>query len=158
MFDWILNTPLDIFFFCLGFLSRTFTNHRTAGEGGGYFFNSSLPLPPVSQTLRHQPGDYCCELTSAHRQQPGLNREPLASERKSLTTKLWIPVRIQLTGALIISLDVALVAFLLILNKQWRYRAKQDQLFDNRSILFLSLITKLIKSIKLFDINKMGSK
>ena len=41
------------FFFYLGFLSRTFTIHRTAGEGGGYFFNSSLPLPAASQALRH---------------------------------------------------------------------------------------------------------
>ena len=41
------------FFFYLGFLSRTFTIHRTAGEGGGYLFNSSLPLPPASRTLRH---------------------------------------------------------------------------------------------------------
>ena len=40
-------------FFYLGFLSRTFTVHRTAGEGGGHLFNSSLPLPPASQTLRH---------------------------------------------------------------------------------------------------------
>ena len=31
------------FFFYLGFLSRTFTNHRTAREGGGHFFSSSLP-------------------------------------------------------------------------------------------------------------------
>ena len=54
------------FVFYLGFLSRTFTNHRTAGEGGGHFFNSSLPLPPSSQTLRHLQGDYCRELTSAH--------------------------------------------------------------------------------------------
>ena len=45
--------------------SRT-TNDRTAGEGRGHFFNSSLPLPPASQTLRHYPGDYCRELTSAH--------------------------------------------------------------------------------------------
>ena len=36
----------------LGFLSQTFTNHRTAGKGGGYFFNSSIPLLPASQTLR----------------------------------------------------------------------------------------------------------
>ena len=42
-----------VFFFLSGFLSRTFTIHRTAGEGGGYLFNSSLPLPPASQTLRH---------------------------------------------------------------------------------------------------------
>ena len=27
--------------------------HRTAGEGAVYLFNFSLPLPPVSQTLRH---------------------------------------------------------------------------------------------------------
>ena len=41
------------FFFYLGFLSQPFTTHRTAGEGGGDFFNSSLPLQPVSQTLRN---------------------------------------------------------------------------------------------------------
>ena len=39
-------------FFYLGFLSRTFTIYRRAGEGGGYFFNSSLQPPPASQTLR----------------------------------------------------------------------------------------------------------
>ena len=33
-----------IFFFYLGFLSRPFTIHRTAGEVEGYFFNSSLSL------------------------------------------------------------------------------------------------------------------
>ena len=46
------NYKQSAIFFSLGFLSRSFTNHRTAGEGGGYFFNSSLPLPPSSQTLR----------------------------------------------------------------------------------------------------------
>ena len=76
------------FFFYLGFLLRTFMNRRTAGEGGGHFFNSSLLLLPASWTLRHQPGDYCRELTSAHSYQPDSNREPLVSERKSLTTKL----------------------------------------------------------------------
>ena len=40
-------------FFYLGFLSRTFTNHKTAGEGGGHFSNSSLPFPPALQTLTH---------------------------------------------------------------------------------------------------------
>ena len=41
------------FFYYLGFLSQTFMNHRRAREGGGHFFNSSLPLLLVSQTLRH---------------------------------------------------------------------------------------------------------
>ena len=41
------------FFFYLGFLSRTFMIHRTAGEGGGPLFNSSPPLPPAPQTFRH---------------------------------------------------------------------------------------------------------
>ena len=41
------------YFFYLGFLSPALAIHRTVGEGGGYFFNSSLPLPPASQTLRH---------------------------------------------------------------------------------------------------------
>ena len=76
------------FFFYVGFFSWTFTNHRTAGEGGGHFFNSSLPLLPASQTLRHEPGDYCRELTSAHNQQSDSNREPLVSESESLTTKM----------------------------------------------------------------------
>ena len=39
------------FFFYLGFLLWTFVNHRTAGEGGGHLFNSSLPVPPASDTL-----------------------------------------------------------------------------------------------------------
>ena len=82
------SQELFFFYFYVGFLSQTFTNHRAAGEGGGHFINSSLPLPPASQTLRHQPGDYCRELTSAHRQQPDSNQEPFVSERKLLTTKL----------------------------------------------------------------------
>ena len=40
------------FFFYLGFLSRRFTTHRTAGEEGGYIVKSSLPLSPASQALR----------------------------------------------------------------------------------------------------------
>ena len=70
---------------------QPFTNHRTAGEEGGHFFNSSLPLPPAPQILRHQPGNYCRELTFAHRQLPDSNPEPLVSEHKSLTTKLHAP-------------------------------------------------------------------
>ena len=58
------------------------------GKGKGIFFKSSLPFPPASQRLKHQLGDYCRELTSAHRQQPCSNREPVVSECKSLTTKL----------------------------------------------------------------------
>ena len=61
-----------ISFFYLSFLSQiTFTNHRTAGEGGGHYFNYSLRLPSASQSLRRQPGDYCRKLTSAHRGEPG---------------------------------------------------------------------------------------
>ena len=48
----INNTQID-FFFYICFLSRAFTIHRTAGEGGGYLFNFSLPLPPALRTLRH---------------------------------------------------------------------------------------------------------
>ena len=75
-------------FFYLGFLSGTFANHRTAGEGRGHSINSSLLLLPASQTLRYLPGDYCRDLTSAHNQKLDLNRKPLVSEDKSLTTKL----------------------------------------------------------------------
>ena len=72
----------------LGFLSGTFTIDRATGEWGGNLFNSSLPLPPASQALRLQPGDYWRELTSAHSWQPDSNRKLLLSQRKLLTTKL----------------------------------------------------------------------
>ena len=37
-----------VFFFFLGFLSRTFTFHRTAGKGEGYLFKSFVLLLPAS--------------------------------------------------------------------------------------------------------------
>ena len=40
------------FFFYLGFLSRTLMNLRTAGEGGGHLFNSSLPFLPTSHIFK----------------------------------------------------------------------------------------------------------
>ena len=83
-----INFFMLIFFFSLGFLLRAFTNHQTAGKGGGHVFNSSLPFPPTSQTSRHQQGNYFRQLTSAHSQQPDPSRELLVSERRSLTTKL----------------------------------------------------------------------
>ena len=46
-------TDMCFFFFYLVFLSQPFTNHRTADEGGGHLFNSSLLLPHASQSLRH---------------------------------------------------------------------------------------------------------
>ena len=47
-----LTMPL-LFFLYLGFLSRPFTNHRTARERGRNFSKSSLPFPLASQTLSY---------------------------------------------------------------------------------------------------------
>ena len=46
VFYYLIKIPVlgKCFFFYLGFLSQTFMIQRTAGEGGGYLFNSSLPL------------------------------------------------------------------------------------------------------------------
>ena len=41
------------FFFPFRFFSQTFAIHSTAGEGERHLFNYSLPLPAVSQTIRH---------------------------------------------------------------------------------------------------------
>ena len=54
------------------------------GEWGGHFINSSLPLPSALETLRHLPGTYRRQLTSAHSHQLDLNLEPLVSKCKSL--------------------------------------------------------------------------
>ena len=49
-----IEQKVDFFaFFYLDFLSQIFKNHRSAWEGRGHFFYSSLPLPPASQALRH---------------------------------------------------------------------------------------------------------
>ena len=67
----------------LTFLAK-FTIHRTVGEEGGYFFNSFLPLPPVSETSS-------ISWVTAAESSPlhivsGWTRNSF--ERKSLTTKL----------------------------------------------------------------------
>ena len=38
--------------------------HRVAGEEEEHLFNSSLPLPSASETLRHYTDIYCTELIS----------------------------------------------------------------------------------------------
>ena len=48
--------------FYLVVLYRTFTIQRTGGKGERYFLNSSLPLSPALQTLRHWLDDYCRKL------------------------------------------------------------------------------------------------
>ena len=40
--EWKIQVIMSIFFFYLGFPSRTFTSHRTAGERGEYIFNFSF--------------------------------------------------------------------------------------------------------------------
>ena len=62
-----------------------YTEQQGKGEAVSNF---SLPPLPASQTLRHQMGDYGRELTSAHSQDSELNREPVASDRELLTTKV----------------------------------------------------------------------
>ena len=73
-------------FFLSGF---SFTNIHSSQDGRGRrIFLTPFYLFPVSQTLGHQPTDYCRELTSTHSLQPDSNREPLVSERKLLTSIL----------------------------------------------------------------------
>ena len=70
-------------FFCLGFLSRTFTIHRQQRRNA----ISLTPLYHFHPLHRHL--DICRTITAeSSPQQPSLNREPLVSERKLLTTKL----------------------------------------------------------------------
>ena len=75
------------------FLSEfSFTNIHDSHDSKGrekLFFNSSVPPSQPSQALRHQPDGYFRESSPLHiSQQPESNREPLVSDRKSLTTKL----------------------------------------------------------------------
>ena len=76
------------FFFLSGF---SFTNIHDSQDSRGRGRLSIWLLSTTSassRTLRHQSGDCYGELTSASSWQPDSSREPLVSERKSLTTKL----------------------------------------------------------------------
>ena len=76
---------MDTFFFYLGFLSETFTNHRTAGEGEGISLTPHYHFHPIH---RHLEISRAFATERSLLQQPFSNREPLVSERKSLTTIL----------------------------------------------------------------------
>lgn len=51
---------------------------------------SFLLLPPASPTFRHQPGDYCIGITSAHWQGRNSSGKYLAAQSKLLTYKLQV--------------------------------------------------------------------
>ena len=84
-----LSAIIPFFFFYLGSLPRKFTNHRTLGKGGGYFSDSSLPLPSTSQKIKHRVGDYCREFTSAPLHIAS-GRTRTAHSGRTRTDKLWI--------------------------------------------------------------------
>ena len=79
----------DNLFFYLGFLSRTFTIHRTAGEGVGYFFNSSLRFYHFHPLHRHL--DISRAITA--------ESSPLhLSSSWTRTENLWIPSAIDISN------------------------------------------------------------
>ena len=84
----VTRETLDLFFLSGFCFTNIHESQDCKGRGGGHFINSSLPLPPALQILRHELGNYSRELTTAHSQQPDWYWEPLVSEPKSLTTKL----------------------------------------------------------------------
>ena len=43
-----ITSVINLIFFCPWFSFTNITIHRTAGKGEGYFFKSSLLLPPAS--------------------------------------------------------------------------------------------------------------
>ena len=88
-----LKLPVIFFFFTFGFLLRRFTFHRTAREVENYVFNFSLLFSSASQTLRHKPGDYSRELTSAHSTQPESNLAFWAQVAKPWTMRHLLPLR-----------------------------------------------------------------
>ena len=84
----VLINNQEIFFSIWVFLHEHSRITGLQGRGEGISLTPRYHFPPASQILRHEPGDYRTELTSAHSQQPDSNRQSLVFEGKSLTTKL----------------------------------------------------------------------
>ena len=85
--------PRKNFFFLSEFPFRHIQDSQYSWEGGGYLFNSSLPLPPASQKLAGR------LLERAHLELSAAGLEPetfeplnRVSERKLLTTKVRGPM------------------------------------------------------------------
>ena len=54
------------FFLLSGFSFTNIQYSQNSRGRAGYFFKSSLPLPPTSQTLRHWRGNHCGDPTYAY--------------------------------------------------------------------------------------------
>ena len=78
------------FFFQSEFSFTNIRNLQDSRERGRLFIQRPTTSTHFTGTLhRHQPSDSCKDLIySALSQQPDSNREPMVSERKSLTTNL----------------------------------------------------------------------
>ena len=96
-----LEIVKTFFFFYLGFLSGKFTIHRTGEEGKCYLFNSSLPLPPGSQTLTHQLSGYCRDIISAHSQQLSVNQTFVATDMAMNQMRIRVALKICLLNSII---------------------------------------------------------
>ena len=78
-----------IYFFSIGvFFHEHSRSTGQQGKGEGIYLTPLYHLQPLHRHLDISRANYCRELTSAHSWQPDSSREPLFSERKSLTTKL----------------------------------------------------------------------
>ena len=62
----LLLTKVLLFFSICVFFQEHSRFRGQQGNGEGFILNSSLPLPPNSQTFRRELGDYFIDLTSAH--------------------------------------------------------------------------------------------
>ena len=82
-----MNWFLYIYFFYLGFCSRTFTNHRTAGEGEGISLTPHYHFHPLHRHLDISRA-ITAESSPLHIASNRTRTRNLISECKSLTTKL----------------------------------------------------------------------
>ena len=76
-FEWVVDKSLRSPFFSIWVFYHE--HSQFAGQQGkelDYLFNSSLPLPSISQALRLQLDSYCKEVTSARSQQPVSQLQP----------------------------------------------------------------------------------
>ena len=80
----------SMFFFYTVFFSRPFMNHRTVGDGGKHFFNSSQPLPLTSDIQKLagwllQTAHFCTKLVT------GLKERTLGCQMQVVNHKAMPP-------------------------------------------------------------------
>ena len=138
---------ITFIFFCLGFVSRTLTNHRTAGKGRGYFF---LLLSTTSTCFVNRSVFSICSY-----QRDLMKNKNVASRSRNHTKFFYIKTLIRVNkgaGFLDLLLNISFQPLIIAVKHSTIIKLDVIELLDTCYLLPIYLLRKLI-TIFLYEYN-----